>query len=225
MRTYTNVSFLERRIVTLYGLDSNALKALDLITNVMCVENGFQRDDGSDYYTHCVDVANTLISYGIKDEDVVCAALLHDIIENVEGYKEITLEKLFNANISRLVHILTKEHGVDYREPDNLKKYIADIQSDANAAAIKTSDRMHNMMTLNNKTFESRYRKAQETKINYLKKIILPLLKKLRINFSAFDFHRFKLLMDVPKFKYLTQLFYALLNILALLIIFGYLSL
>ena len=78
MRTYTNVSFLERRIVTLYGLDSNALKALDLITNVMCVENGFQRDDGSDYYTHCVDVANTLLSYGIKDEDV-------------EGYKEITL--------------------------------------------------------------------------------------------------------------------------------------
>ena len=70
MRTYTNVSFLERRIVTLYGLDSNALKALDLITNVMCVENGFQRDDGSDYYTHCVGVANTLLSYGIKDENL-----------------------------------------------------------------------------------------------------------------------------------------------------------
>ena len=113
-RNYTNVAFLERRIVTLYGLDSNAIRALDLITRTMNVDNGFKRDDGSDYYTHCVDVANTLLSYGIKNEDVICAALLHDIIEDVEGYKEVTLEKLFNANIARLVSLVTKEHDKDY---------------------------------------------------------------------------------------------------------------
>ena len=181
-RTYTNVSYLERRIVTLYGLESNAMKALDLITNVMNLENGFKRDDGSDYYTHCVDVANTLLSYGIRDEDVICAGLLHDIIEDVEGYNRVTLEKLFNANIARLVMLLTKEHGVNYRVPENLEKYIAAIKTDANASAVKTADRMHNMMTLNQKTFESRYRKAMETKEYYI-----PFFKECRQKYTRYE--------------------------------------
>ena len=181
-RIYPNVSFLEQRIITLYGLESNAIKALDLITNVMCVENGFSRDDGSDYYTHCVDVANTLLSYGIKDEDVICAALLHDIIEDVEGYNPIIIERMFNHNVARLVYMLTKEHDVDYHISDNLEKYIAGIKTDANASAIKTADRMHNMMTLNQKTFESRYRKAIETKEYYL-----PFFKECRKRYTRYE--------------------------------------
>lgn len=181
-RNYTNVAFLERRIVTLYGLDSKAIKALDLITRTMNVENGFKRDDGSDYYTHCVDVANTLLSYGIKNEDVICAALLHDIIEDVEGYKEVTLEKLFNANIARLVSLVTKEHDKDYHIPKNLEEYIAKIKTDPDACAIKTADRMHNMMTLNNKSFESRYRKAMETKTYYI-----PFFKSCRKIYTRYE--------------------------------------
>lgn len=181
-RNYTNVAFLERRIVTLYGLDSKALKALDLITRTMNVANGFKRDDGSDYYTHCVDVANTLLSYGIKNEDVICAALLHDIIEDVEGYKEVTLEKLFNANIARLVSLVTKDHDKDYSIPENLEEYINKIKTDPDACAIKTADRMHNMMTLNNKSFESRYRKAMETKIYYI-----PFFKSCRQIYTRYE--------------------------------------
>lgn len=181
-REYPNVSFLEQRIVTLYGLGSNALKALDLVRNVMCIENGFIRDDGSDYYIHCVEVANTLLSYGIRDEDVICAGLLHDIIEDVEGYNQITLEKLFNANVARLVNLLTKEHDVDYHDNNNLKNYIAGIKTDANASAIKTADRMHNMMTLNNKTFKNRYKKAIETKKYYI-----PFFNECRKHYTRYE--------------------------------------
>lgn len=181
-RSYSNVSFLERRIVTLYGLESNAMRALDLVTNVMCLENGFSRDDNSDYYTHCVDVANTLLSYGIKKEDVICAALLHDIIEDVEGYNRITLEKLFNTNIARIVSLLTKEHNKDYHIPTNLEEYISAIKTDAEASAIKTADRMHNMMTLNHKTIEYRYRKAIETKQFYL-----PFFKECRKRYTRYE--------------------------------------
>lgn len=181
-RTYTNVSYLERRIVTLYGLDSNALKALDLVANVMCIENGFTRDDGSDYYTHCVDVTNTLLSYGIRNEDVICAGLLHDIIEDVKGYNQITLERLFNPNIARIVQLLTKEHGKDYKNDTNLLEYINAIKTDADASAIKAADRMHNMMTLNQKSFESRYRKAMETKTYYL-----PFFKECRQKFTRYE--------------------------------------
>lgn len=59
--------FLERRLETLLGINSKAIKALDLVREEMCVEKGFKRDNGTDYYNHCVDVANTLISFEIKD--------------------------------------------------------------------------------------------------------------------------------------------------------------
>lgn len=160
--------FLERQLATLYGINSMAIKALDLVCEEMSAAKGFKRDNGTDYYNHCIDVANTLISFEIKDEDVICAALLHDIIEDVEGYREITIAKMFNKNVARLVMLVTKKHGVDYKHPETIREYLKNISTDMNAAAIKTADRMHNMMTLDEKSFESRYRKAIETEQYYL---------------------------------------------------------
>ena len=176
------IQFLERRLVTIYGINSKAIKALDLLREEMCVEKGFRRDNGTDYYTHCVDVANTLISFDIKDEDVICAALLHDIIEDVEGYKKVTIEKMFNPNVARLVMLVTKEHGVDYKQPENLKKYLNNISLDMHAAAIKTSDRMHNMMTLEEKDFAARNRKAVETETYYL-----PFFEQCRQKYPRYE--------------------------------------
>ena len=160
--------FFERRIATLYGIDSMAMKALDLVREEMCAEKGYKRNNGSDYYNHCVDTANTLISYGIKDEDVVCAALLHDIIEDVPGYKAITLEKLFNKNVARLVVAVTKERDLDYNNPEILQGYLENIMLDKDAAAIKTADKIHNMMSLKEKTFAGRYKTALKTKTFFL---------------------------------------------------------
>lgn len=160
--------FLERRLATIYGIDSMAMKALDLVREEMCAEKGFKRNNGTDYYSHCVDTANTLISYGIKDEDVICAALLHDIIEDVEGYKEITIEKMFNKKIARLVSLVTKDPDIDYKNPENLNKYLEKILLDKDAAAIKTADKMNNMMSLKEKTFSGQYKTAKETKTHYL---------------------------------------------------------
>ncbi len=174
--------FLERRLATIYGINSMAIRALDLIREEMCVEKGFKRDNGTDYYNHCVDVANTLISFGITDEDVICAALLHDIIEDVEGYRRITIARMFNENIARLVMLVTKEEGVDYKQPEKIKEYLEGITTDMNAAAIKTADRMHNMMTLEEKTFEARYKKAMETKTYYL-----PFFKESRYRYPRYE--------------------------------------
>lgn len=174
--------FLERRLATLFGINSMAIKALDLVREEMCVAKGFKRDNGTDYYNHCVDVANTLISFEIKDEDVICAALLHDIIEDVEGYRRVTIEKMFNNNVARLVMLVTKREGVDYKKPEAIQQYLNDISTDMNAAAIKTADRMHNMMTLNEKTFDARYRKAMETKTFYL-----PFFKLCRYLYPRYE--------------------------------------
>lgn len=174
--------FLERRLATLYGINSMAIKALDLVREEMCAAKGFKRENGTDYYNHCVDVANTLISFEIKDEDVICAAILHDIIEDVEGYRRITIEKMFNSNVARLVMLVTKREGIDYKKPEEIKKYLENILTDMNAAAIKTADRMHNMMTLEEKTFEARYRKALETKTYYL-----PFFKQCRYMYPRYE--------------------------------------
>lgn len=174
--------FLERRLATLFGINSMAIKALDLVREEMCVEKGFKRDNGSDYYNHCVDVANTLISFEVRDEEVICAALLHDIIEDVEGYRRITIEKMFNKNVARLVMLVTKKEGVNYKQPEAIKEYLNAITTDMNAAAIKTADRMHNMMTLEDKSFEARYRKAVETKTYYL-----PFFKQCRYMYPRYE--------------------------------------
>lgn len=123
-----------------------------------------------------------MISFEIKDEDVICAALLHDIIEDVEGYRRVTIAKMFNDNVARLVMLVTKEEGVDYKNPETIKKYLATISTDMNSAAIKTADRMHNMMTLDEKTFEARYRKAMETKTYYL-----PFFKQCRYMYPRYE--------------------------------------
>lgn len=164
----TPSQFLERRLATIYGTNSKSLAALDLVKSEMCVEKGFKRDDGQDYYNHCVDVAITLISYCIKDEDAICAALLHDIIEDVEGFTKETIANMFNTRVAELVMLLTKKHGVDYKNPQKIQDYLTKISSDMFAATIKTADRMHNMMTLQEKTFEARYNKAIETEMYYL---------------------------------------------------------
>lgn len=174
--------FLERRLVTLFGINSKAIKALDLVREEMCAEKGFKRDNGSDYYNHCVDVTNTLISFEIKDEDVICAALLHDIIEDVEGYSRVTITRMFNENVARLVMLVTKDEKLDYKQPEVMKAYLKNIATDMNAAAIKASDRMHNMMTLEEKTFEARYRKAMETKTYYL-----PFFKQCRYLYPRYE--------------------------------------
>lgn len=178
----TPSQFLERRIATIFGINSAPIKALDLVREEMCAEKGFKRDDGQDYYNHCVDVANTLISFCVKDEDAICAALLHDIIEDVEGYTEETITKLFGSRVAHFVMLVTKEHNKDYKKPEAIEEYLENISKDMFAATIKTADRMHNMMTLQEKTFEARYRKAIETEEYYM-----PFFKKCRQLYPRYE--------------------------------------
>lgn len=178
----TPSQFLERRIATIYGINSKPIKALDLVWQEMCAEKGFKRDDGQDYYNHCVDVANTLISFCVKDEDAICAALLHDIVEDVEGFTEQTITRLFNQRVSHFVMLVTKDESKDYKKPEVIGEYLENISKDMFASTIKTADRMHNMMTLQEKTFEARYRKALETEQYYM-----PFFKKCRQLYPRYE--------------------------------------
>lgn len=174
--------FLERRLTNIFGINSKAIEALELVCQEMSAEKGFTRDDGQDYYNHCVDVANTLISFDIRNEDAIVAALLHDIIEDVDGYSEKIIAKLFGENVAYLVSLVTKKPGLDYKKEEVIMDYLNGIAKNPYAAAIKTADRMHNMTTLQEKTFEARYKKAVETEKYYM-----PFFKFCRKKYPRYE--------------------------------------
>lgn len=174
--------FLERRLTNIFGINSKAIEALELVCEEMSAEKGFTRDDGQDYYNHCIDVANTLISFDIRNEDAIVAALLHDIIEDVDGYSEKIIAKLFGDNVAHLVSLVTKKPGLDYKKEDVIMDYLNGIATNPYAAAIKTADRMHNMTTLQEKTFEARYKKAIETEKYYM-----PFFKFCRKKYPRYE--------------------------------------
>lgn len=174
--------FCERKLKDIFGINSMALKALDLVCSTMDKEHGFVRDDGQSYYNHCIIVALTLLNHGIYIEDVICAALLHDIVEDIPEYTVKTLEIMFNKEVAQTVDLLSKKPGVDYHIADNLQEYLDKIESSVGAVLIKTSDRMHNMMTLKNKSLASKYAKALETERHYM-----PRFKSWRKMFPRYE--------------------------------------
>ena len=174
--------YLERRLALLYGAESKPLKALDLVVSEMCAEKGYCRYDGSDYYMHCVDVANFLITYGITDADAVAAALLHDIIEDVPGYTEEGLKRLFGPVTAHYVAVVSMKPGLDYHDSAVLGDYLDKIAEHAYTAAIKTADRMHNMYTLADASMEKRYRKALETE-----EYFIPFFKLCRKKYPRYE--------------------------------------
>ena len=174
--------FLERKLTTLFGANAMSIYAMDIVKEEMCKERGYTRQDGSDYYIHCIEVTNTLLAFCVKDEDVICAALLHDIIEDVEGYTKITIEKMFNPKVAKLVDIVTKDHDTDYHVHENMVEYLRKIRGDQDAAMIKTADRMHNMMSLETKTFQQRYDKALQTEKYYL-----PFFRECRYLYPRYE--------------------------------------
>ncbi len=173
---------LERRIALLYGAESPAMKALDLVISEMCVEKGYQRFDGSDYYMHCIDVANFLISYGVTEQDAIVGALLHDMIEDVPGYTEEGRAKLFGKRSARYVALVSKTPGENYHDAAVLETHLARIADDVHAAAIKTADRMHNMYTLSDADIEKRYKKAVETEDYFI-----PFFKQCRKKYPRYE--------------------------------------
>lgn len=154
---------------------NKALDALDLVREQMCVEKGFKRFDGSDYYLHPVEVALMLLNFGVRDEDIIVAALLHDVIEDIKGYTNVTISERFGRKVSRIVVAVTKSRDIDYKVLENLQNYINGTSEEIGSALIKTVDRLHNFYTLGDATPKHKLKQAKETK-----EIFIPFFKKCR---------------------------------------------
>ena len=109
------------------------------------------RKDGTEYITHPLAAAEIVAEIGM-DEDSLCAALLHDCIEDTAAtYEEI--EKLFGKDVATLVEGVTKLTRVTYTsveeaQMENLRKMLFAMAQDIRVILIKLADRLHNMRTL-----------------------------------------------------------------------------
>lgn len=112
---------------------------------------GQKRHTGEDYIVHPLNVAYILSDIN-ADTSTICAALLHDTIEDCNVTKE-ELAKEFGNEIASLVDGVTKINKLNFSGENeatlaNHRKIIVGLTEDVRVIIIKLADRLHNMRTL-----------------------------------------------------------------------------
>lgn len=127
-----------------------------------------RKDGETPYIVHPLNVVAILAGLH-ADEDVLIAALLHDVPEDTK-YDIEDVKQLFGDEIAFLVDGITKlskvhyQHNMPERDIESLKKLFLHSSKDPRIILIKLADRLHNMRTLKNiASDEKRLRIAGET--------------------------------------------------------------
>ncbi len=133
---------------------------------------GTFRDDGETrYFEHIRAVTLIIIDYvRVKDYEVIVAALLHDIVEDVPSWTIDRVRAEFGDRVALLVDYMTKQPKEAYssKEERDLAYHSRFCFAPREFFLIKLPDRLHNMLTLWNCTDEKKKRKIEETKRYYL---------------------------------------------------------
>ena len=125
-----------------------------------------KRMSGEPYIIHPIQVAYTLATLEM-DESTICAALLHDILEDTDTKKD-DLAKLFTPEIAEMVDGVTKLSKLSYttieeQQVENYRKMFLAMGKDIRVILIKLADRLHNMRTLKYLTRDRQIANAKET--------------------------------------------------------------
>ena len=112
---------------------------------------GQKRHTGEDYITHPLNVAYILAEIN-ADYQTICAALLHDTLEDTDTTKE-ELADAFGTEIANLVNGVTKINKLNFNCENDAemaynRKIIVGLTEDVRVIIIKLADRLHNMRTL-----------------------------------------------------------------------------
>ena len=127
---------------------------------------GITRESGEEYIVHPLNVA-FILSNMHADIDTLCAALLHDTLEDTNITREEIVREL-NIDVLNLVEGVTKISRMNFGSKEeqnyaNTKKIINSLTSDVRIMIIKIADRLHNMRTLQYKTPLKQKENAMET--------------------------------------------------------------
>ncbi len=132
------------------------------------LHEGQFRVSGEAYISHPVAVAEIVAGLEL-DTDSICAALLHDTVEDCSEKTDLReLEKKFGSAVALLVDGLTKIVALQIEDKEeahieNLRKMLLAMSKDVRVIFIKLCDRLHNMRTLSVKPDQKRRITALET--------------------------------------------------------------
>ncbi len=152
-------------------LSSNHRKKVDIIKRAFNfareAHKGVRRRSGEPYILHPIAVAkiaNQEIGLGSTS---ICAALLHDVVEDTE-YTVEDIEAHFGKKIAQLVAGLTKISGGIFgdkasAQAENFRKLLLTMSEDIRVVLLKMADRLHNMRTLGSMSPNKQYKIAGET--------------------------------------------------------------
>ena len=173
-----------RKLLDAY-LASNHRKKVDIITRAFNfakqAHKGVRRRSGEPYIMHPIAVARIACEEIGLGSTSICAALLHDVVEDTE-YTFEDIQNLFGTKIASIVEGLTKIAGGIFGERASLqaetfKKLLLTMSEDIRVILIKISDRLHNMRTLSSMQPSKQYKIAGETLYIYA-----PIASRLGLN-------------------------------------------
>ncbi|MDR2423180.1 MAG: RelA/SpoT family protein [Prevotellaceae bacterium] len=136
-------------------------KAFDFANNA---HMGIRRKMGEPYIFHPLAVASIVLHEMNLDENAICAALLHDVVEDTDTTVS-DIRYSFGDKIAEMVDGLTKIEGVfdKSKQAVNFKKILMTINTDVSTIMIKIADRLHNMRTLDPMSERKQFQIASET--------------------------------------------------------------
>ena len=132
---------------------------------------GVRRRSGEPYIIHPIAVAHIVCKDIGLGSTSICAALLHDVVEDTE-YTVDDIKDLFGEKIAEIVKGLTKISGGVFgdqasAQAENFRKLIITMSKDIRVVLIKIADRLHNMRTLDSQSVAKQYKIAGETEYIY----------------------------------------------------------
>ena len=166
-------------------LATNHRKRVEIITKAFNFANqahrGVKRLSGEPYIMHPLAVAKIVCNEIGLGSTSICAALLHDVVEDTD-YTTEDIENLFGEKIAQIVDGLTKISGGIFgdhasAQAENFKKLLLTMSNDIRVILIKIADRLHNMRTLASQAPNKQYKIAGETLYLYA-----PLAYRLGLN-------------------------------------------
>ncbi len=152
-------------------INSNHRQKIDIIKRAFHFANeahkGIKRRSGEPYILHPIAVARIVCRDIGLGSTSICAALLHDVVEDTD-YTEEDIENLFGKKIAQIVGGLTKISGGIFgdkasAQAENFRKLLLTMSEDIRVILIKIADRLHNMRTLGSMLPSKQYKIAGET--------------------------------------------------------------
>ena len=166
-------------------LASRHRKKVEIITKAFNfakqAHKGVKRLSGEPYIMHPIAVAQIACEEMGLGSTSICAALLHDVVEDTD-YTIEDIENIFGPKIAQIVDGLTKISGGIFgdkasAQAENFKKLLLTMSDDIRVILIKICDRLHNMRTLASQPTNKQYKIAGETLYIYA-----PLANRLGLN-------------------------------------------